>query len=93
MLLWGAEKEVRKGGEPLIADTAAEIAPLLIGEDMKKKTKSVGKLMLRGDKVAGVETLLERFPVKTSDCAQRLFIQICGAAPSGIKHKDRILDG
>lgn len=41
----------------LIADTGTEIAPLLAGEDMKNKPKSIWKSMLRGDKVAGMGTL------------------------------------
>lgn len=31
--------------------------------------------------------MLERLPVKTSDCAQRFFIPICGAVISGINTK------
>lgn len=45
------------GGEKLIADTATEIGPLLVGEDMKNKPKSIRKSMLRGDKVAAMGTL------------------------------------
>lgn len=40
MLRWETEKgSLGVGGEMLIADTATEIAPLLVGEDINNKPK------------------------------------------------------